>query len=440
MLKHRTVLFLTSRFRLFQAHETVFRKKALQIEHCARVDDLLFFLHQRQACRAIVLDFMHWPAGALTTLQKIAGMQGQVPVLVVLPADRVQLLAECLKLGVYDFLFDPPVIRELVDALHRICDLNWHGELLQARRNNWQREKFLFLYPPNSMTMIDRFRRLAAAARKDEPVTLVAHPHADREFYARLIHFFSYRRFQSFITMDCRKGERAIEEIIESAKIKKKNQNQATLYFEQISALSFENQLKLVDFYDNMDRLNGDAAAPYRIILSSQYPLSDYQSRGFSKEFIDKLLGTPIDIPPLRQHQEDIEPIVDQLVRFYADQWHKSIEGIEEVALDKLYHYDWPGDFVELKNVLERAVMFCDHSRIRLEDLPPGIQSFNHVDRSIELRLNSYNLVDAEELLIGHVLRGNNGNISRSATTLGISRGTLYNKLKKYGLEHLIRR
>ncbi len=432
---YKIVLVLTSRFNLFESDAAFFRQAYIRIDHCLHRDDLLFSLHQNRVCHAIVLDLVHRYSDALTLINALQSLRPDVPILVILPGAEVPLLVECLKQGAYDYFLDPPDGKKLAKALRRLFDIDWQQQLLQARRNNWEREKFLHTYEPHSSLMKHRFQQLATAARSDAPVTIIAHPHADREYYARLIHFLSFRRFQSFIRIDCQQDDAVIDEITQSTTQRKSDQNNATLFFEQISALPFKRQLQLIDFYDDMAYFGRNSAPPFRICSS----LSPGAEKQYYRDFF-KVLGTCIDIPCLRQRRQDIESMVNHLIAFYGQQWHKSISGIEAAALEKLIRYDWPGDFIELKNVLERAVIFCTARRIRLEDLPPAIQSFKSGNTTIELRLHSYNLVDAEELLIDHVLRDNHGNISRSASTLGISRGTLYNKLKKYGLEYLIRR
>ena len=100
----------------------------------------------------------------------------------------------------------------------------------------------------------------------------------------------------------------------------------------------------------------------------------------------------------------------------------------------------WPGNIRELRNIIERAVVIAQNPEIKLDDLLVFHANTKSPEQGLQLDLKSMHLEDVEEFIISRVLRQTRGNVSRSANALGISRGTLYNKIKKYALEHLVKR
>ena len=142
----------------------------------------------------------------------------------------------------------------------------------------------------------------------------------------------------------------------------------------------------------------------------------------------------PICIPPLRERKEDIPFLAEHFVKFFTEQSKKRVSKITPNALDLLLAYNWPGNVRELRNYIERAVVFCPGEEIIPRDLPeallrPGSRS------GIRLSLRTKKLSEAEETLVSSVLTESKGNLSKAARLLGISRGTLYSKMKKYDLK-----
>ena len=136
-----------------------------------------------------------------------------------------------------------------------------------------------------------------------------------------------------------------------------------------------------------------------------------------------------IIIPPLRDHKEDIEALTQQFVQEFSKKYKKKAPFISSEVLEAFMQYDWPGNIRELRNTIERMIFLSDQSLITLTHLPDNLKdasSFTEVQKEED------SLQEAR--LIEETLQKTYGNKSAAADLLGISRGTLYNKIKEYGL------
>ena len=135
-----------------------------------------------------------------------------------------------------------------------------------------------------------------------------------------------------------------------------------------------------------------------------------------------------IDLPPLRERLEDIPLLTEHFVDKYARSMGKPPKQMTEEAVELLQSYDWPGNVRELENAIERAMVVGQGNRIRPEDLPLRVEQD-------AVRPRNRSLDALESAHIARVLREESGNVSQAARVLGIDRGTLYNKIKKYGIQ-----
>ncbi|HEV7866401.1 MAG TPA: helix-turn-helix domain-containing protein, partial [Chthoniobacteraceae bacterium] len=156
---------------------------------------------------------------------------------------------------------------------------------------------------------------------------------------------------------------------------------------------------------------------------------------GFRQDLFYRLNTFQIELPPLRDRREEIPSLVSTFIRIFATQMAKPEPQISVEALQRLKDYSWPGNIRELRNAVEYAVVLADDG-ITERHLPPEIclpavlQSATSVSSSTTL-----NLDDRERESILAALKQSHGNKKKAATLLGIHRPTLYNKMKRYGIE-----
>ncbi|MDW7678929.1 MAG: helix-turn-helix domain-containing protein, partial [bacterium] len=147
----------------------------------------------------------------------------------------------------------------------------------------------------------------------------------------------------------------------------------------------------------------------------------------FREDLYFRLNVVNVDIPPLRDHKEDIPLLARYFFNKYTQSMSRPIKDISSDAMQQLVNYKWPGNVRELRNVIEHAIVICDGEVITPQDL-----SFPFSVRS--KRVNGDSLEEVEKAHIEQILNRNNWQISRVAEILKIDRTTLYNKIKKYNL------
>jgi two-component system, NtrC family, response regulator HydG len=133
-----------------------------------------------------------------------------------------------------------------------------------------------------------------------------------------------------------------------------------------------------------------------------------------------------LQLPPLREREEDIPSLVREFIQKLRIKYQKPSLNIEPSAVKKLQKYSWPGNIRELFHVLEKATILCDTSLLTAAD-------FNFTN-SVNAEASTFNLEENEKILISRVLEKSRGSISEAAKLLGISRKTIYNKMKRYGI------
>ncbi len=167
----------------------------------------------------------------------------------------------------------------------------------------------------------------------------------------------------------------------------------------------------------------------FRLITATNQDLAQAVSRGrFRSDLLYRIRVYEINIPPLRRRKEDIPLLSDFFLARFNQDYGRSIEGFSEAAIIALREYDWPGNVRELINVIEQAVILCRDDRITTDHLPfaPEVR---------EKAISSLDLTEMERLFMALALKRTAGNKSKACRLLGVSRKTLIEKVKKYGLE-----
>jgi len=169
-----------------------------------------------------------------------------------------------------------------------------------------------------------------------------------------------------------------------------------------------------------------------RIVAASNRDLvKEIEEGNFRRDLYYRLNVLTVNSPPVRARKEDIEPTVKHIIARICAKLDKLVPGVDEAAMQALIHYHWPGNVREIENVLERAVNVAQGKWIELSDLPSQLSQH----ASIRPVVTSMRTLDAaEEVAVRGALAKTDRNISQAANALGVSRNTLYNKMRKFGL------
>jgi transcriptional regulator with PAS, ATPase and Fis domain len=157
----------------------------------------------------------------------------------------------------------------------------------------------------------------------------------------------------------------------------------------------------------------------------------------FLEDLYYHLNGMSIEIPPLRERTEDIPELVQAFIREFTAQYHKPIPKINPDVMTALMNYEWPGNIRELRNIMERMIILCESDHLTVKHLPQGLASKIRSEGKTEeeaVMLKSRFMNQKEDSLIHEAIRKAYGNKSAAAKLLGISRGTLYKKMKEYNI------
>jgi two-component system response regulator HydG len=300
---------------------------------------------------------------------------------------------------------------------------------------------------------------ISRIAPTDSTVLITGESGTGKELIARSIHLQSRRAHRPFMAVNC--GALA-ENLLESelfghvrgaftgAWIDKKGlfelADKGTLFLDEVGEMSAASQVKLLRVLQDHEirRVGGDTTfkVDVRILSATNKDLRKAMNEGqFREDLYYRLNVFQIEVPPLRERGEDVALLAHLFLERYATSMGKPVRGFDPRALYQILHYSYPGNVRELDNAIQRAVALADGEEVRAEDLPRTMReaSIPLIDSPREpLKLpDGLTLDELERLYIVQTLRSVDGNASLAARRLGISRSTLWRKMKQFGLQSL---
>jgi two-component system, NtrC family, response regulator AtoC len=363
----------------------------------------------------------------------------------------IESAVDAMKLGAYDYIEKPFRVEKMRMLLQRMAEkvrLVTENEFLRDRVNT---EENLDGIIGTSANIQDVLRMIARLKDTRTPVLISGESGTGKELVARAIHFRGTMSQTPFIAVDC--GS-LVPTLMESelfgyekgaftgATKSKAGLFQAahggTIFLDEIGELPLEMQAKLLRVLQEKEvrpvgsneKLNVDV----RVIAATNRDLeAAYREGTFRKDLYFRLNVVTVHIPPLRERRSDIPMLVHHFLDRYAQ---GSQMQVTASAMKSMLHYDWPGNVRELENCVARAVTLGDHKTIDVADLPPAIRgdqsesnSFTAADAA---SLSTTALAEMERMTILRVFEQANGDKALAGKMLGISRATLYRKLKRY--------
>jgi DNA-binding NtrC family response regulator len=207
----------------------------------------------------------------------------------------------------------------------------------------------------------------------------------------------------------------------------------STLFLDEIANLPIKHQPKLLRVLETkeFERVGSSKTrrADVRIISATNSDLTEEVNQArFRQDLLFRLNTVEIHLPPLRNRREDIPILADHFLRQHAKRYRKDIKGLDDSAMQAIVRHDWPGNVRELDHSIERGVLMSQGDTVQARDL--GLQGGREVSR----RLEDMSLDEVEGFLIQKTLAQCDGNVSRAAEKLGLSRSALYRRLQRFGL------
>jgi two-component system, NtrC family, response regulator AtoC len=365
----------------------------------------------------------------------------------------IESAVDAMKLGAYDYIEKPFRVEKMRLLLQRMAEkvrLVTENAFLRERVNA---EENLDGIIGTSANIQDVLRMISRLKDTRTPVLISGESGTGKELVARAIHFRGAMAQTPFVAVDC--GS-LVPTLMESelfgyekgaftGAIKSKSglfqaANGGTIFLDEIGELPQEMQAKLLRVLQEKEvrpvGSNEHMAVDVRVIAATNRDLeAAYREGTFRKDLYFRLNVVTVHLPALRDRRSDIPMLVHHFLDRYAAGANLQVTP---AAMKSLLHYDWPGNVRELENCVARAVTLGDHSVIDVNDLPPAIRSEQPVSASLSTpdaaSLSTTALAEMERMTILRVFEQANGDKALAGKMLGISRATLYRKLKRYNI------
>jgi transcriptional regulator with PAS, ATPase and Fis domain len=213
-----------------------------------------------------------------------------------------------------------------------------------------------------------------------------------------------------------------------------------TIFLDDINCASINCQIKLLRILQEktFEKVGGNESIPtdVRIITATNTPLTDeVENKKFREDLYHRINVVSLFIPPLRDRLGDIEPLVEYFIKRFNEAHSKKVKGMSKSALQLCYNYHWPGNVRQLENVLERSIILSQGDFIIPESLPEELRKGTPQNPDLEGLTLSAAMAEAEKRILFKSLKQYNWNRQTTAQVLGISRTTLFNKMRQYQID-----
>lgn len=423
---------------------------------CLSNPNLLISELRKTPYHLVLLD-MNFNAGVNTGnegifwLQQIREQHPDLSVVMITAYGDVELAVKALKAGATDFILKPWENVKLLATVRSAIQLSQSkGEVKDLRLKEKElkkvmnkEDKYIVGSSPVLMQVLNIVRKVA---QTNTNILITGENGTGKELIAREIHRLSERCDEMMVSVDMGavsetlfeselfghvKG--AFTDARESRAGKFEVASKGTLFLDEIGNLSFHLQAKLLAALQNREitRIGSNQPIPIdiRLICATNKDLSSLVTRGlFREDLLYRINTIQIEVPPLRERGEDILALADFFLKKYAWKYDKLSLKFNHQAQEKLLKYSWPGNIRELEHSIEKAVILSENNVLKADDFFLKPLGGTKADG------DTLKLEEMEKRFILRALEKNPGNVSAAADQLGITRQTLYNKLKKFGL------
>ncbi len=382
--------------------------------------------------------------------------EGIIPIMIT-AFDEVEKVVRAMRLGAFDYItkpFDFSKVHLSIQKALEASQLRREIRHLRREKRNWYGFDNIIAVSPEMGRVLQISEKIAQS--ETATVLIQGESGTGKEVIAHLIHERSRRQNMSFITVNCANfPEQMLENELcghekgaftDAKEVKKgllEIADKGTLFLDEIGDMSLNLQGKILRLVEQKTfrRMGGlkDIQVDIRIITATNKDLLKQKEEGkFREDLFYRINVASIRIPPLRERPDDILPLTKYFLQKYNEEFHKNVQKISKGVEDFLGNYNWPGNVRELKNVIERAMILVEGDTLLMEHLPMEIlgqaSKQGGVIEGIRIPQEGISLEKVEEALVRQALKMTNGNQTRAAKLLDISRDALRYRMQKFGI------
>lgn len=409
---------------------------------------------RRNEVDIVILD-MNFRAGVhngnegLFWMKEIFKKDGNISIIIVTASGDIDLAVRAIKEGAVDFILKPCDPSRLLATLNVAWNLRMSRLEAVSLKNdnrhlkseiNRAGEKIILGASPTMINVMNIVRKVAGT---DANVLITGENGTGKELVAREIHNLSPRSSELMVTVDMGSVTESLFEselfghvrgsftdAREDRKGKFEAADRGTLFLDEIGNLPLQSQSKLLSVLQNRTvvRVGSNKPVPVniRLICATNMNLVQMVREGrFREDLLYRINTIMIEVPPLRDRVDDIPVLANYFLKINGERYSKPYLKFNTHALEKLANHDWPGNVRELQHSIEKAVILSDSALLKPSDFVFTSTGYNPAAKEMTLS-------EMERKLISDSLKKYSNNLSIVAMKLGITRQTLYNKIKKY--------
>jgi DNA-binding NtrC family response regulator len=407
----------------------------------------------RKDYNLVILD-MNFKAGVNTGnegiywLERIKETKPEISVVMITAYGDIDTAVRALKSGASDFVLKPWDNNKLLATLKLAIQLNLSKkevQKLKERETELKKEmnreqRYIIGSSPQLMGVLNLVRKVA---KTDANVLITGENGTGKELIAQEIHRLSGRAKEVLVSVDMGSlSETLFESELfghvkgsftdahENRQGKFEFANKGTLFLDEIGNLSFHLQAKLLSVIENrqFSRIGSNQLIPtdIRLICATNRNVENMVNEGlFREDLLYRINTIQVELPPLRDRGNDIFTLAEFFLKKYTYKYNKPNLKINQQAHEKLLRYSWPGNIRELQHTIEKAVILSESNIIKPDDL------YLRTGGPVNINSPVSTLEEMEKHMIQQALEKNNGNFTAAAEQLGITRQTLYNRIKR---------
>jgi DNA-binding NtrC family response regulator len=414
---------------------------------------------EKNGADVIVTDLVMPRLGGMELLKAVQATRPDVPVIIITAHGTVDSAVEAIKLGAFDYItkpFEQSELQAVVAKAVRTQEAN-QGHVTPVGR---ARSNIIGV----STQIQDIYKIIDKVADTPSTVLITGESGTGKELIATALHDGSSRRDKPLIRINCAAIPKDLMEselfgyergaftgAVNSKPGRFELADTGTLFLDEIGEIPVEMQVKLLRVLQEseFERVGGvkTTHVDVRLIAATNRQLeTEVEAGRFRKDLYYRLNVVPVHLPPLRDRKSDIPMLATHFIEKYNKRLNKRIEGISDEALTMLQGYPWPGNIRELENLMERVILFAEGARIEARDLPEAVRGGlppsistgpEATPRPGETPLKDFlkqKQAEIEKSFIVQALAKTDGNVTRAAKLLQISRKSLQTKMKEFGL------